>query len=993
MLRNVIVKGAREHNLKNIDIEIPRNKLTVITGLSGSGKSTLAFDTIYAEGQRRYVESLSAYARQFLGVMNKPDIDSIEGLSPAISIEQKTTSKNPRSTVGTVTEIYDYLRLLYARIGIIHCPKCDTKIKPQSAENIVNLILSEKDRAVIILAPILRGIKGTHEKIFVDLIKDGFTRVRIDGQIHRLEDIKDKLKLGRYEKHWISVIIDRIAVNDENRLRLSQAIEQALSKGKGSLIVLDPDKKFEEKKKMARGAGETLYSTYGACPKHQEVVFEQLEPRMFSFNSPFGACTTCLGLGEHMEIDPDLLSPDKTKSIMNGALSIYGKFDLKWRAQQIAVVGKNYGFDLFTSLEDFTPKQLEVLLYGTKEKLIGKWHTGANMNMNDGWEGVIPQTMRLYKQTESNHRKNKIEKLMQSRFCNGCKGKRLKDTILAVKINGQSIVDVTNLSVDKSSEFFANLAKSLSEKELFIAKQVLKEIKDRLNFLINVGLGYLNLSRSARTLSGGEAQRIRLATQIGANLMGVLYILDEPSIGLHQRDNEKLIMTLHRLRDLGNTLIVVEHDEDTIRAADYVLDMGPGAGIHGGHICAKGTPKEIENSKESITGRYLSRKVGIDVPSTRRNSTEFISLNKASSNNLKNVNVKFPTQVLCGISGVSGSGKSTLMNQTLMPALKRELKKSTDRVGKFESIEISKTIQDIIIINQEPIGRTPRSNPATYTKMFDDIRLLFSVTNESKARGYKQGRFSFNVPGGRCEVCHGDGLIKIEMNFLPDVYVQCEDCHGHRYNKDTLEITYKGVNIAQVLDMSVDDAHEFFKNHSNIHRKLQTLVDVGLGYIKLGQSATTLSGGESQRIKLTRELAKVKRGKTAYLLDEPTTGLHFEDIRKLIIVLNRLVDKGNSIFVIEHNLDVLKCCDYIIDLGPDGGEAGGEIVAMGTPEEVASVKKSYTAKFLHKVLPDLKIKLKVEEGTKHTKNYSKTTGPHRDLVKEKWEKKKEKQYV
>ena len=973
MLKNVIVEGAREHNLKNIDVEIPRNKLTVITGLSGSGKSTLAFDTIYAEGQRRYVESLSAYARQFLGVMNKPDIDSIEGLSPAISIEQKTTSKNPRSTVGTVTEIYDYLRLLYARIGVIHCPKCDATIKPQSSENIVNLILAEKDRAVIILAPIIRGIKGTHEKIFLDLIKDGFTRVRVDGKIHRLDEVKDKLKLGRYEKHWISAVVDRIDVNDDNRLRLSQSVEQALQKSKGKVIILDPDKRVEQKKEIARGAGETLYSTFGACPKHQDVVFEQLEPRMFSFNSPFGACSTCLGLGEHMEIDPNLLIPNKGKSIMNGALTIYGKFDLKWRAQQIAVVGKNYGFDLFMPIEEFTEKQLEVLLYGTKEKLKGKWHTGARMNMDDGWEGVIPQTMRLYKQTESNHRKTKIEKLMQSRFCNGCHGKRLKDKIIGVKVAGQSIVDITNLSVDKSCAFFANLAATLGKKELFIAKQVLKEIQDRLNFLVNVGLGYLNLSRSARTLSGGEAQRIRLATQIGANLMGVLYILDEPSIGLHQRDNEKLIKTLHRLRDLGNTLIVVEHDEDTIKAADYVLDMGPGAGIHGGHICAKGTPQEIASCEESITGKYLSGKETIEVPQTRRNSKEFIVLNKASSNNLKQLDLKFPTQVLCGISGVSGSGKSTLMNQTLMPALKRELKKVNDRVGKFASIEIPKTIRDIIVIDQEPIGRTPRSNPATYTKMFDDIRSLFSATNESKARGYKQGRFSFNVPGGRCETCRGDGLIKIEMNFLPDVYVECEDCHGHRYNKDTLEITYKGVNIAQVLDMSVNDAHEFFKNHSSIHRKLQTLVDVGLGYIKLGQSATTLSGGESQRIKLTRELAKVKRGKTAYLLDEPTTGLHFEDIRKLIAVLNRLVDKGNSIFVIEHNLDVLKCCDYLIDLGPDGGEAGGQIVAMGTPEEVAVVKKSHTAKFLSKVLPSLKIKLKVEEGKKHTKNYQKTS--------------------
>jgi excinuclease ABC subunit A len=971
MLKNVIVRGAREHNLKNIDVEIPRNKLTVITGLSGSGKSTLAFDTIYAEGQRRYVESLSAYARQFLGIMNKPDIDSIEGLSPAISIEQKSTSKNPRSTVGTVTEIYDYLRLLFARIGTIYCPKCDSAIKPQSAENIVNLILSEKNRSIIILVPILRGIKGTHEKVFLDLIKDGFTRVRVDGKIYRLEDAKNNLKLGRYEKHWIEIVVDKIEVNDENRLRISEAVEQALNKGKGSLIILDPDKKITSGKEISRGSGETLYSTFGACETHQDVVFEQLEPRMFSFNSPFGACTNCLGLGEHLEIDPELLIPNDNLSIMNGAIAIYGKFDLKWRAQQIGLVAKKYKFDLFTPINELSEKQLDVLLYGTDEKLTGVWHTGAKMRMETGWEGVIPQTMRLYKQTDSAYRKAKIEKLMQSRPCNSCKGKRLKDNILSVKIEGKSIIDVTNLSINDSYEFFDNLPNKLSDKEKFIAKQVIKEIQDRLHFLFNVGLGYLNLSRSARTLSGGEAQRIRLATQIGANLMGVLYVLDEPSIGLHQRDNEKLIKTLHRLRDLGNTLIVVEHDEDTIRAADYVLDMGPGAGIHGGHICAQGTPKQIEKNKESVTGKYLAGEEIIEVPKTRRYSSEYLSIRGVRSNNLKNVDLDFPTQVLCGISGVSGSGKSTLMNQTLMPALKNKLKKSQDKVGQFDSLDIPKTIQDIIIIDQEPIGRTPRSNPATYTKMFDDIRILFSNTKEAKVRGYKQGRFSFNVAGGRCETCQGDGLIKIEMNFLPDVYVECEECKGKRYNKDTLDITYKEKNISDVLHMSVEDALLFFKNHTSINRKLQTLYDVGLGYIKLGQSATTLSGGESQRIKLTRELAKVKRGKTAYLLDEPTTGLHFEDIRKLIVVLNRLVDKGNSIYVIEHNLDVLKCCDYIIDLGPDGGKNGGIVVAKGMPEIVATNELSYTASFLKKTLPNLEIKVKEKEEIKHKKNYKK----------------------
>ena len=954
MLKNVIVRGAREHNLKNITVEIPRNKLTVITGLSGSGKSTLAFDTIYAEGQRRYVESLSAYARQFLGIMNKPDIDSIEGLSPAISIEQKTTSKNPRSTVGTVTEIYDYLRLLYARVGVVHCPKCDETVRPQSAQNIVDLILSDKGRQLIILAPIIRGVKGTHEKIFDELQKDGFTRVRVNGKIYRMESVRDEIKLARYEKHWIEAVIDRIEISDDNRLRLAEAVEQALHKSDGTLLVLDPEARAEKKtsnkhKEIGRGAGETTYSTFGACSKHQEIVFEQLEPRMFSFNSPFGACPTCLGLGEHVEIDPDLLIPDPSLSIMDGALEIYGKFDLKWRAQQIGVVAKEFGFDLFTPLEELTKKQVQVLLYGTKKRLSGKWHTGARMNLKNGWEGVIPQTMRLYKQTQSNHRKQKIEKLMHNLPCDTCEGQRLKDTILSVKINKHSIIDVTDLSVSKSIAFFDELPKLLGKKESFIAKQVLKEIQDRLSFLQNVGLGYLNLSRSARTLSGGEAQRIRLATQIGANLMGVLYILDEPSIGLHQRDNKKLISTLHKLRDLGNTLIVVEHDEETIKNADYILDIGPGAGVHGGHITSKGTPKQIMRSN-SITGKYLSGEYGITLPKQRRTPTSWIELEGAEENNLKKVDVQFPTQVLCGITGVSGSGKSSLMNLTLMPALKRKLRKSTNIIGKHRSIEIPEEINSIIVINQEPIGKTPRSNPATYTKMFDDIRMLFAATKESKRRGYRQGRFSFNVPGGRCEECRGDGLIRIEMNFLPDVFVECEECKGKRYNKETLEITYKNRCIADILDMSVEEALTFFSNHSSINRKLQTLFDVGLGYIKLGQSATTLSGGEAQRVKLATELSRRATGKTLYILDEPTTGLHFEDVRKLLVVLNRLVDKGNTIFVIEHNLDVIKCCDYVIDLGPEGGDAGGKIVAFGTPEYIVHEKKSHTATFLKPLL-------------------------------------------
>ncbi|RME77923.1 excinuclease ABC subunit UvrA [Candidatus Woesearchaeota archaeon] len=946
MQKNLVVRGAREHNLKNITVTIPRNKLVVITGLSGSGKSTLAFDTIYAEGQRRYVESLSAYARQFLGLMSKPDIDSIEGLSPAISIEQKTTSKNPRSTVGTVTEIYDYFRLLFARIGTAHCPKCGSAIKPQSAENIVNLILSDTGKEVLILAPILDGKKGTHEKVFEDLKKEGYVRVRVDGVVYRLDEFKPKLE--RYEKHWVEAVIDRIVISEDNRLRISDAVEQAVHKGKGTVKVVDAKKDFSKLKEIERQNAEHIYSTFGACPKHPEVVFKELEPKMFSFNSPFGACPTCNGIGEHMIIDEDLLIPDDSLSVMDGALACYGKMDLSWRGQQIQAVGKQFGFTVFTPIRELTKKQREVLLYGTSKPIKAKWSNGASMNMENGWEGVIPQTMRLWRDTDSNYRREKFEQLMTTKPCKTCKGKRLRDEILAVKINGKSIIDVTDMNIKDSLDFFKNL--KLSEKERFIAKQVLKEITDRLGFLNNVGLSYLTLSRSARTLSGGEAQRIRLATQIGSNLMGVLYILDEPSIGLHQRDNAKLIDTLHRLRDLGNTLIVVEHDEDTMKSADHIIDIGPGAGVHGGHIVAQGTPKQIMKNKESLTGAYLSGRQKIEVPLTRRKPLDFIELKGCAENNLKNIDVRFPTGVLCGITGVSGSGKSTLMNQTLIPAMKKYFGARESKIGKHKKLKVPQTIQNVIVIDQEPIGKTPRSNPATYTKLFDDIRKLFSETKEAKKRGYKPGRFSFNVPGGRCETCAGDGLIKIEMNFLPDVYVECEDCKGKRYNKETLEVTYKGKNIADVLDMTVEEALPFFENHPSMRRKIETLFDVGLGYIKLGQSATTLSGGESQRIKLTRELAKYKRGNTVYLLDEPTTGLHFEDTRKLLAVLNRLVEKGNTAYVIEHNLDVVKCCDYIIDLGPEGGTGGGEIVAQGTPEDIIKVKKSHTAKFLKPLL-------------------------------------------
>ena len=954
MQDKIIVRGAREHNLKNINVEIPREKLVVITGLSGSGKSTLAFDTIYAEGQRRYVESLSAYARQFLGIMNKPDLDSIEGLSPAISIEQKTTSKNPRSTVGTVTEIYDYLRLLYARIGTPHCPKCDTKIRPQSIENIVNLIMADKDKKLIVLAPIIRGSKGTYEKVFDDLKKEGFSRVRVDGNIHSLDTLKDEIKLERYEKHWIEAVIDRIEVSDDERIRISDAIEQAMHFGKGTVIILDPEveenqKTKTKKKELQRGAGETIYSSFGACPNHPEVVFEELEPRMFSFNSPFGACPKCHGIGEIMEVSPDLLIPDKNLSIMQGAIAVYGKVDLTWRSNQISAVGKKFGFDLFTPIKDLNQEQYNVLMYGTDETIKFGWGRGPSSYST--WEGLVPQTMRLYNQTDSEWRKSEYEKYMVATPCSQCKGKRLKDTMLSVMIDNKSIIDVTDFSVKNALEFFNELEPKLNDKEKFIAKMILKEINDRLTFLNDVGLGYLNLSRSAGTLSGGEAQRIRLATQIGSNLMGVLYVLDEPSIGLHQRDNEKLIGTLHRLRDVGNTLIVVEHDEDTVREADYVVDIGPGAGVNGGHVVASGTPEEVMKNKNSLTGDYLAGRKKIELPEKRRKEKSQIKISGASSNNLKNVSVNFPTAILCGITGVSGSGKSTLLNQTLVPALKRHMGYVTDyKVGKYSNLEVPENIKDIIVINQDPIGKTPRSNPATYIKVFDEIRRIFAATKESKARGYKEGRFSFNVKGGRCENCKGDGMIKIEMNFLPDVYVECDVCKGKRYNKDTLDITYKGKNIAEVLDMDVDTAVDFFDTNSSIHRKLMTMQDVGLGYIKLGQSSTTLSGGESQRIKLTKELAKFKKGNTAYILDEPTTGLHFEDVNKLIKVLNKLVDKGNSIYVIEHNLDVIKCCDYLIDMGPEGGEGGGEVIATGTPEEIAKVKKSHTGRFLAKML-------------------------------------------
>lgn len=940
--KNIIIKGAREHNLKNIDIEIPRDKLVVITGLSGSGKSTLAFDTIYADGQRRYMESLSAYARQFLGMMKKPDVDSIEGLSPAIAIEQKSTSKNPRSTVGTVTEIYDYLRLLFARIGTPYCPDHNIPIQPLSAQKITERILEEYKEEILILSPIVSKKKGTYEKLFLDLNKEGFLRVRIDGEIARTDE---EIKIDRYRQHDIDIVIDRLIPKDD-KIRLYQDIEQALSKSDG-LVRIIKTKDFEKLKEKAK---DRLFSSKMSCPVCG-LSFEELQPRMFSFNSPFGACEECLGLGIKMDFDPDLIIPDKTKSIADGAIMIYRNAVDGWRGQHLATISKHYGFSALTPIKDLTEKQYNILMYGSDENiqfnLEGK-NGSSNFSYKGNWEGLIPQSQRLYRQTESDYRRQDMEKYMKTSLCPVCLGKRLKRKILAVKINNKSIIDITDFSIFSVLDFFKNL--ELTEKQKEISFHVLKEIVSRLDFLDKVGLGYLTLSRAAGTLSGGEAQRIRLATNLGTNLTGVLYVLDEPSIGLHQKDNQKLINTLFKLRDLGNTVIVVEHDEDTIRQADYVIDMGPGAGIYGGEIVAIGLPKDIEKNKKSLTGRYLSKEEFIPVPKDRRKPKDFIKIIGAEENNLKKIDLKIPTGVFTCVTGVSGSGKSSLIYETLYPFLMNKFYKSKKDIGKVKDVLVPEKIDKVISIDQSPIGRTPRSNPATYTKVFDDVRAVFALTNEAKHRGYDIGRFTFNLKGGRCEVCQGDGQIKVEMNFLPDIYVDCEECKGKRYNKDTLEILYKGKNISDILDMSVDEAFDFFQNHPKIKRKLQTLVDVGLGYIKLGQNSVTLSGGEAQRIKLTRELSKRDTENTIYLLDEPTTGLHFHDVRKLIDVLNRLVDKGNTVVVIEHNLDIIKSADYIVDLGPDGGEAGGEVVATGTPEEITKIKKSHTAQFVKKVI-------------------------------------------
>jgi len=932
-MKNLVIKGAREHNLRDITVELPRDKLVVFTGVSGSGKSTLAFDTIYAEGQRRYVESLSAYARQFLGLMKKPDVDSIEGLSPAISIEQKTTSKNPRSTVGTVTEIYDYLRLLYARIGVPYCPEHGTRIESRSPEAIADSIAASFSGQVTVLAPIVRQKKGTYGQLLKDLDAGGHSRVRLDGEIVRTDE---EQTLERYVKHDIEIVIDRL--DPAERSRLVEAVETALEKSGGLVIAVGED-----------GREETWSATM-ACPVCG-LSFEELQPRMFSFNSPFGACEECNGLGIKMEFDPDLIIPDREKSIADGAVALYRNFVDGYRAQYLGAVARHFGFSVLTPVRDLTPGQYHALMFGSTDRIRFSMEMksgDASWSHTGEWEGLLPQADRLYHQTQSEYRRQELEKFMRVSPCPKCGGKRLKEKVLAVKVGGKNIVEVTDLPVSAAIGFFADL--ELTEKEAGIARQVLKEIRARLTFLEEVGLGYLTLSRGAGTLSGGEAQRIRLATQIGSNLTGVLYVLDEPSIGLHQRDNQRLIETLTKLRDLGNTLIVVEHDEETIRAADHVVDIGPGAGVHGGHVIAEGTPDDVAANPASITGRYLSGALSIPVPERRRRSENAIRITGCRENNLKGIDIAIPIGTFTVVTGVSGSGKSTLIYDTLYQAMSREIYGSRTTPGAYDTLAFDTPVDKVIVIDQSPIGRTPRSNPATYTKVFDEIRKIFAETKEAKVRGYKPGRFSFNVKGGRCEACQGDGVIKIEMNFLPDVYVECDECKGKRFNAETLEVKYRGKSIADVLDMTVEEANDLFVNIPAIRNKLETLSRVGLDYIKLGQSSTTLSGGEAQRIKLTRELAKRATGQTLYLLDEPTTGLHFHDVKKLIGVLDDLVEKGNTVVVIEHNLDIIKSADHVIDLGPEGGDAGGEVIATGTPEEVAAVEGSYTGRFLRPLL-------------------------------------------
>jgi excinuclease ABC subunit A len=941
----IIIRGARQHNLKNINVEIPKNKLVVITGLSGSGKSTLAFDTIYAEGQRRYVESLSAYARQFLELMDKPDVDSIDGLSPAISIQQKTTSKNPRSTVGTVTEIYDYLRLLYARIGIPHCPRCGRKIASQSVDSITESVLKTVEgQNTMIMGPVVQAKKGTYEKLFDDLKQEGFSRIRLDGEIVNLEDEEKPPtpRLDKQKKHTIEVIVDRLRPSAEEKSRLFESIQSALKVGNGVVIV------------SANGR-DALYSQHNACP-HCSISIGEIEPRMFSFNSPFGACPKCNGLGIKIEFDPDLIIPDRQRSILEGAIRPWtGRF-ATFRSSMLKDVGRRFGFNLSTPISKMTPRQLQVILYGTDENIHYSYesrYSDSRWEYSSTFEGVIPNLERIYRQSESDGKREALMEFMRERPCERCNGRRLKEEALAVRIADKSIMQVCDLSIDDCYRFFQSL--DLSDTERHIAKTVLKEIMSRLEFLRNVGLNYLTLNRMSATLSGGESQRIRLATQIGSNLTGVLYVLDEPTIGLHQRDNSRLIETLKRLRDLDNTLVVVEHDEEVIRSADWVIDIGPGAGVHGGHIVAAGRLQDILDNKDSITGAFLRGERVVVHPHDHKKMVKWLTVHGASENNLKAIDASFPLGCLTVVTGVSGSGKSTLVNDILFKALAAHFYAARDKPGKHERLSGLEHADKVIGIDQSPIGRTPRSNGATYVNAFTPIRELFAKTPHAKELGYDAGRFSFNVAEGRCEACEG-GVKKIEMQFLPDVYVTCDECKGKRYNSETLTVKYKGKTISDVLDMTVEEASEFFSNIPAITRKLQTLNDVGLGYLRLGQPATTLSGGEAQRIKLAAELSKRDTGRTIYILDEPTTGLHFADVSKLLHVLKRLVDLGNTVIVIEHNLDVIASADWIIDLGPEGGDAGGRVVASGTPEQITEEPASYTGAYLKsKLATDLKM--------------------------------------